>query len=327
MTRPVLSIAFSVADSRRAALDRAVSEIADVVYLPDLDPAARADALRRTTVLLSWNTAKELRPGEAQLLVAARLIQFMTAGVDFIPMDELPHGVAIANNGGAYAEPMAEHALAMAFAAAKRLPVEQAAMARGEFNQSNQNRMLAGGVCGILGFGGVGIALARLARCIGMQVHAVNRRGRTDEAIDWIGTPGELDSLLAASDVLVISTPLTRATTGLIDAAALGRMKTDAILVNLARGEIIDEAALYQHLHDHPGFTACIDAWWVEPVRHGAFRMDHPLLDLPNVIASPHNSAQAGDRDVGLRRALANCRRALLGETPRHLITAEERVI
>ncbi len=331
MQNPPLVIAFGLDATRRAIVAEEIGDGGHVVYLADLDPAARAEVLSAGPVLLAWNTAKDLRSGEAALLYGARLVQFMTAGVDYIPLSELPAEVPVASNGGAYAEPMAEHALAMMLAAAKRLLVEHTALGAGEFNQFTPNRMLAGGVCGIFGFGGIGRVTARLARGIGMRIHAINRRGAADEPVDWIGTPERLADLLAAADVLVISTPLTYATRGLIGASELARMKQDAILVNLARGEIVDEHALYDHLVLHPQFTACIDAWWVEPVRHGQFRVDYPFLQLPNVIGSPHNSAQgrsrdSGARDVGLRRALANCRRALLGEAPLHLIGPEERL-
>jgi hypothetical protein len=91
---------------------------------------------------------------------------------------------------------------------------------------------------------------------------------------------------------------------------------TQSKYVRLARGEIVQEKPLYDHLVGHPCFTACIDAWCIEPVRHGEFRIDQPFLSLPNVIASPHNSAQSeGAHDIGLRRAVENCRRALTGET------------
>jgi len=326
MNTPLLVISFSLEPRQRALAAEAAGD-ADIAYLADLDPPARQSALRAATVLLARNTARELRPGEAALLGNLRLVQFMTAGVDYIPLSQLPD-VPMATNGGAYASSMAEHGLAMALAASKRLLVEHAHLARGAFNQFTPNRMLAGSVCGILGYGGIGQAMARLARGIGMRVHALNRRGEADDAVDWIGTPDRLDDLLAASDVLVISAPLTRATMNLIGAPQLARMKEDATLVNLARGEIVVERALYDHLRARPRFTACIDAWWIEPVRHGQFRMDHPFLELPNVIGSPHNSAGGGAwRDEYLRRAVQNCRRAILGETPWNLIGPDERML
>ena len=328
LNRPPLVITFELSDRRKAIVADALAGASAVVYLTELDETARAEALRNTGVLLTVNTSKELRSGEAKLLVGARLIQFMIAGVDFIRLGELPEGVPVATNGGGYAESMAEHALAMALAAAKRLILEHENLKRGQFNQFKRNRMLAGRVCGIFGFGGIGAATARLMRGIGMQIHAINRHGRTDQQVDSIGTPERLNELLETADVLVISAPLTRATHSLIGAAELRRMKDDAILLNLARGEIVQERPLYDHLVKHPSFTACIDAWWIEPVRHGEFRIDQPFLDLPNVIASPHNSEQGhGAHDLSLRRAVENCRRALTGETPLHIIGLDERLM
>ena len=328
LNRPPLVITFELSDRRKAIVADALAGASAVVYLTELDETARAEALRNTGVLLTVNTSKELRSGEAKLLAGARLIQFMIAGVDFIRLGELPEGVPVATNGGGYAESMAEHALAMALAAAKRLILEHENLKRGQFNQFKRNRMLAGRVCGIFGFGGIGAATARLMRGIGMQIHAINRHGRTDQQVDSIGTPERLNELLETADVLVISAPLTRATHSLIGAAELRRMKDDAILLNLARGEIVQERPLYDHLVKHPSFTACIDAWWIEPVRHGEFRIDQPFLDLPNVIASPHNSGQGdGAHDLSLRRAVENCHRALTGETPLHIIGLDERLM
>src|ERR1700730_8373474 len=136
---------------------------------------------------------------------------------------------------------MSEHIVALALAAAKHLFIEHANLKRGEFNQRSANRMLRGGVCGILGFGNVGVATARLMRAFGMKIHAINRRGASNEPTDWIATADLLDEMLRVADVLVISAALTTATEGLIGARELDLMKENAILINVARGEIIDE--------------------------------------------------------------------------------------
>src|SRR5260370_4488677 len=192
VSRPPLVVAFELREKRKAIVADTLAGVSAVVYLTELDEAARAEALRNTGALLTFNTSKELRSGEAELLDGARLIQFVIGGVDFIPLGELPKEVPVATNGGGYAESMAEHALAMAPSAPKRLILEPSNLKLGQFNQFTQNRMLAGGVCGIFGFGGIGAATGRLMHGIGMRVHAINRHGRTNERVDWIGTPERL---------------------------------------------------------------------------------------------------------------------------------------
>jgi len=323
-----LVVTYPLSGRSRAIVAEELGGVAEIICLSDLAPAERAAALSRAGALLAHDTSKELRSDEIPLIGDARLLQFTAAGIDWVPTRGLPPELPVAANKGGGTEPMSEHIVALALAAAKRLFVEHERLKRGEFNQRGANKMLRGGVCGIFGFGNVGVATARLMRAFGMQIHTINRRGASVEPTDWIATPDRLDDLLRAADVFVVCAALTTETEGLIGARELGLMKEDAIFINVARGEIVDEAALYAHLVAHPRFCAGIDAWWVEPVRHGHFRMGHPFLDLPNVIGSPHNSAGGGAwRDEYLRRAVRNCRRAILGETPLNLIGPDERMM
>jgi phosphoglycerate dehydrogenase-like enzyme len=178
-------------------------------------------------------------------------------------------------------------AVAMTLALLKRLPQQHAKLAMVRVGPGVDPGREKGAVCGILGFGGIGKATGRLLRGLGVRIHAVNTTGRTDEPVDFIGTLDDLDTLLAAADVVIIALPLTPRTQGLIGARELGLMQPNAILINVARGAIVDQTALYQRLRTYEEFSAGIDAWWVEPFGSDEFRLEFPFFDLPNVLGSP----------------------------------------
>jgi hypothetical protein len=209
MTSKTLVVTYPLDEEGREIIAGALDGVSEIIGLADQAPETRAEILSNAEVLLARNISKELSADELGLVSTASLLQFVSAGIDFIPLGGLPTSLRVAFNGGGYAKPMAEHGMAMALAAAKRLIVEHDNLKRGDFNQFTTNRMLAGGVAGILGFGGIGVASARLLRGLGMSIHAINRRGASDEATDWIGRPADLDELVAAADVLVVSLPLT----------------------------------------------------------------------------------------------------------------------
>jgi phosphoglycerate dehydrogenase-like enzyme len=304
----------------RDVIGASLDGVAELIYLSEAE-GRRVEALASADAVLAWRLGAELRPDELGRLGSGSLIQLMSAGVDRVPFDQIPDSVAVASNAGAYAEPMAEHVLALALALAKRLPQEHAALARGVFDQETPTVSISGSLVGILGFGGIGQASARLFQALGARVHAINRSGHTDAAVDRIGTTEDLDALLGEADIVVVSLPLTRATDGLIGRRELSLMKPDAILVNVARAAIIDEDALYEHLESNPSFSAGIDAWWQEPRGQGAFATRRPFLELPNVIGSPHNSAMiAGSLTESAALAADNVARHLRGEPARNLV-------
>ena len=319
-------VTFSPSRQLRDAMSESLDPVAEVTYLADLDADERAEAVATADAVIAWFITDELGDELAQL-ESVGLVQLLSAGVDRVPFDRLPPGVPIASNAGAYSDPMAEHVLAMALALAKRLPQQHAAMASGEFDQETPNLEIRGSLVGMLGLGGIGKASAKLFSALGARIHALNRSGRTDAQVDQIGTLDDLDDVLRAADVVVITLPLMRETRGLIGERELSLMKSAAILVNVARAAIVDEDALFAHLRRNPSFSAGIDAWWEEPREHGAFNPRLPFLDLSNVIGSPHNSAiTAGTLEHAARQAAANVARHLRGEPVQHLVDRNDYV-
>ncbi len=288
---------------------------ARVVHTYDAGDAQRAQALRRAEVLLAWDLAEEVAAEALREAGQLRFVQLLSAGVDAVDFSALPGHLMYASNAGAYAGAVSEHVLAMTLSLAKRLPQRHAALAASRFDKWAPALLLDGAICGILGFGGIGTATARLMRAFGARIYAVNRSGRTSEPVEFAGTLADLDEVLQAADVLVISLPLTLGTRGLLGRRELALMKPAAIVVNVARGPIIDQGALYEHLRTHPEFCAGIDTWWAEPTGDGPFRTDYPFFGLPNVIGSPHNSSIVpGTMYSAARLAAENARRYLRGE-------------
>jgi glycerate dehydrogenase len=316
---PRTVLTFRADDDQRRALSQILAPFGGIAFLADAgeDPDARAAMLTRAEAVITWLPGHELSTADVGALGKADLIQLLTAGADHVDFAALPAQAGVAGNVGAYADPMAEHVLAMTLALAKRLPRNHALLVEGTFNLTETLR-LRGRTVGILGYGGIGRACAKLFRAFGTRIYAINTSGRADELADQAGPLDDLPGMLAAADVVVVAVPLTRATRGLIGAAELGLMKPDAILVNVARGAIVDEDALFAHLQAHPDFCAGIDTWWDEPGYGRPFRPRLPFLSLPNVLGSPHNSGLVpGMVTESLLAAARNVAAYLAGEPVR----------
>src|SRR4029453_659881 len=139
-----LVVTYPLTGRSRAIVEEELGGTAEAIYLADLAPADGAGMLRGAAAVLSHDTSKELQPAEIPLIRNARLLQFTAAGVDWVPTRDLPPELPIAANKGGGAEPMAEHIVALALAAAKRLFIEHANLKRGEFNQRSATRRLRG---------------------------------------------------------------------------------------------------------------------------------------------------------------------------------------
>lgn len=321
--RGTVVVTFAPEPRMRQAIEEQLADVANVAYLEEVKPGDRLSVLKAADAVLGWGLGHELVDrAEFDALRSVKLVQVLSAGVEGLPFHVIPAEVPIASNAGSWAAPMAEHVLALTLALAKHLPQRHADMRRGQFNKA-PNREIRGSVVGIVGYGGIGRSTARLFRAFGARIHAINRSGKADEGVEWLGTLDALDSLLSQADVVVLSLPFSRATERLIGRRELGLMKPDAIFINVARAGVVDEDALFDHLQRHPDFSAGLDVWWQES-RTGSI-MRRSFLDLPNVIGSPHNSANTQGSPVeAARLAAANVARALRQEPIANLVDRRE---
>jgi len=278
--------------------------------------------LLETDILLSWNPTLELKDIEINVLQNLQFVQLLSAGYDHLNFNYFSKKTIIASNQGAYAKPMAEHALAMILALAKKLTKYHNLLSKGVFDQLNSvTRYIHGSNLGIIGYGSIGKETAKLMQPFDVNVYAINTSGKTDDDIAFIGTLQDLDIVLKNSDILLISIPLNKETQALIGKRELELMKSDAILINVARGDIIIEKDLYEHMRTHPEFSAGIDAWWIEPFKYGKFEIHYPFFELTNFIGSPHNSSVVPNSLIdGAKQAAINVKRFINKEVIKGLI-------
>jgi D-3-phosphoglycerate dehydrogenase len=221
---------------------------------------------------------------DAALLEACpslRCIVFLGTGaasfIDLVAADRL--GIRVRTYGGYGDQSVAEHALALMFAAGRGIARMDREIRAGRFEPVNGIEF-AGKSLGVLGTGGIGRAMVRLGAGLGMRVLAWNRSGVPD---DLPAQAIELDDLLAQADVLSIHLTLNEGTRNFIDRRRLGLLKPGAILINTARGAIVDEAALIEALQDGRIAHAGLDVFTTEPLPP-----DHALAVLPNVTLTAH---------------------------------------
>ena len=195
---------------------------------------------------------------------------------------------------------VAEHAIALMFAAARGIARMDRDMRAGRWTRT-EGPQLTGKTLGLLGFGGIGAEMARLGSGLGMQVLAWNRTARAAPGVRFVDLP----TLLGASDVLSLHLLLTDETRGFLDAARLALLRPGAILVNTARGALLEETALLAALQAGRIGHAALDVFDTEPLP-----ADHPLIALPNVTLSAHSGFRTPEAsETLLRRALDIARR------------------
>ena len=245
-----------------------------------------------------------------------KLIQLLSAGYDRADIEAARKaGVPIANNGGANSVAVSEHAVLLMLAVSRQLVRQHTSVAAGNWrgNETPRVHELRNKTLGIVGLGTIGKKTARLAAAFGMNIIYYDIARLAEHEEDAIGVRFRLlKELLRESDLISLHTPLNDTTRHLIDAEELSLMKESAILVNTARGPVINEAALYDALTEGKILAAGLDVFDQEPPQP-----DNPLFKLDNVILSAHLAGPTFESNIArVRNAFDNVQRVARGEKP-----------
>ena len=309
---------------------RTLSKYSKVHKLADLGEDELDEISASIDCLLVFSWPGQLTSERLQTMTSLRFIQSILAGVNHIPFANLNKNVVVSSNAGAYSDEVAEYAWGLLLSAAKRVVElhvslrEQKWTLRRTLDKGSEITVVKEKILGVLGFGGIGSVVGRIARGFGMQVYAFSRKKSSEKEVKFFAGASGLSKVLKKSDAVVLALPLTSQTARIINSERLSEMKKDAILVNIARGELVDEKAMYEHLVANPNFRYATDVWWYRESRE-SLKTDYPFLSLPNFIGTPHVSGPSGlvtGRPAQL--AVENTIRFLRGLRPRNIVDPEE---
>ena len=259
---------------------------------------------------------------DAALLEAGTRLQVIGragVGVDNVDLDAATRaGITIVNAPTGNTIAAAEHTLALLLALARRIAPADASVRRGEWKRAQfQGVELRGRTLGIVGLGKIGMAIADRARAFEMTILGVDPYVTSEQAAIHGVELVDLDRLLARSDAVTVHVPLTRATRGLIGAAAIAKLKRGAFVLNVARGGIVDEAAVAEALRSGHLGGAGIDVFDAEPPAGS------PLLDAPNTVLTPHLGASTAEAQVAVAEEVADqVLDVLAGRSARYAVNA-----
>lgn len=214
-----------------------------------------------------------------------KVIQLTSSGTERIPIEYIrKNEICLFNAKGVYSIPMAEWAILKILEIYKQSRYFYNNQTNHKWNKNRELLELTGKTTAIIGFGSVGSEIAKRLRAFDTKIIGVGRREIESNFIDMYINLRDIDSALENADIVVITLPLTNITRHLFDKQKLMKMKNDAVLINISRGEIIDENALIELINDDKFLGVALDVFENEPLD------DSPLWDYENVIVTPHNS-------------------------------------
>jgi len=283
------------------------------------DPARLSQAAAEADAILYAAGKAALLAGVLPRATRARWIHSLWTGVEGILTAEmLAHPAQLTNGRGVFRWPLADWVMAamlhFSFDLGRVIRQQQAGVW-----EPFLAGMLEGKTLGIVGYGSIGSAAASRAKGFGMKIAALRRRqehSAGDPLVDAYYMRPQLHELMRASDYLLLATPITPETRGMIGAAEIAAMKPSAVLINVGRGPVVDEAALIQALESGKIRGAALDVFTVEPLPAG-----HPFYRMPNVLVSPHTADRVeGFLEPPFEAFLENLDRFLKGEPLENLV-------